>query len=57
MYRVLAALAFGVAAVSAAQAQELPSSLVETYGDWTLRCVLQEGKQTCQMMQELGIVA
>lgn len=54
MYRVLGALAFGFATLSGASAQELPNSLVETYADWTLRCVPVEGKQTCQMMQELS---
>ncbi|WP_057460801.1 invasion associated locus B family protein [Pseudovibrio sp. POLY-S9] len=55
MNKILSALlAFGLTSATTSFAQELPSSQVETYKDWTLRCVPVEGKQTCQMMQELS---
>jgi len=52
--KLSALLALGAMSATTAFAQELPSSQVETYKDWTLRCVPVEGKQTCQIMQELS---
>ena len=31
-----------------------PSSIVETYSDWTVRCVPQKDKRLCQLIQELA---
>ena len=55
MRKFLLSTLFAVLGASVAFAQdEAPSSVVETYRDWTVRCVPQEEGRTCQMVQELA---